>query len=132
AVGGGDAVCRRHRQAPRDRLVDGHRGVGAGRLSVAAPRPADRRDDCLYIRSRPRYDGHRASALSAHAKMKCRNCGAEIADKAVICYRCGPATTEAKYQPVPLRGRRNGPNLIVVLLVILLLILAAAYYFHVR
>ena len=27
--------------------------------------------------------------------MQCRNCGAEIADKALICYRCGTATTEA-------------------------------------
>lgn len=31
--------------------------------------------------------------------MICRNCGIEIADKALICYRCGTATTEAKYQP---------------------------------
>ena len=31
--------------------------------------------------------------------MQCRNCGAEIADKALICYRCGTATTEAKYKP---------------------------------
>ncbi|PYR42189.1 MAG: hypothetical protein DMF93_06440 [Acidobacteria bacterium] len=42
--------------------------------------------------------------------MKCRNCGAEIADKALICYRCGTATTEAKYQPAPLPrgGSRSG------------------------
>ena len=41
--------------------------------------------------------------------MQCRNCGTEIADKALICYRCGTATTEAKYQPLrarPKRGRR--------------------------
>jgi len=62
--------------------------------------------------------------------MKCRSCGAEIADKALICYRCGTATTEAKYQPVPLRPRRSGRNLIAILIVILLLMLAAAYYFH--
>jgi hypothetical protein len=40
--------------------------------------------------------------------MQCRNCGAEIADKALICYRCGTATTEAKYKPAapprPSRG----------------------------
>jgi uncharacterized membrane protein YvbJ len=35
--------------------------------------------------------------------MQCRNCGAEIADKALICYRCGTATIEAKYQPAALR-----------------------------
>ena len=38
--------------------------------------------------------------------MQCRNCGAEIADKALICYRCGTATTEAKYQPAPLPRKR--------------------------
>lgn len=31
--------------------------------------------------------------------MQCRSCGAEIAAKALICYRCGTATTEAKHQP---------------------------------
>jgi hypothetical protein len=33
--------------------------------------------------------------------MQCRTCGTEIADKALICYKCGTATTEAKYQPRP-------------------------------
>jgi hypothetical protein len=36
--------------------------------------------------------------------MQCRQCGTEIADKALICYKCGTATTEAKYQPAPLPG----------------------------
>jgi hypothetical protein len=58
----------------------------------------------------------------------CRNCGAEIADKALICYRCGTATTEARYQPVPLKPRRSGPGPIVIVLVIALLVLAALYY----
>ena len=41
--------------------------------------------------------------------MRCRNCGVEIADKALICYRCGTATAEAKYRPaVPPRGSRSG------------------------
>ena len=61
--------------------------------------------------------------------MICRNCGAEIAEKALICYRCGTATTEAKYRPAPL-GRRQGPSLLVVVFVIVLLLLAAAYYIH--
>jgi len=64
--------------------------------------------------------------------MQCRNCGAEIADKALICYRCGAATTEAKYQPAPLRrGRRRGPQTIAIVLAIALLLLAALYYFRV-
>ncbi len=32
--------------------------------------------------------------------MICRSCGTEIAEKALICYRCGTATTEAKFKPV--------------------------------
>ena len=34
--------------------------------------------------------------------MNCRSCGTVIADKALICYKCGTATTEAKYQPASL------------------------------
>ena len=39
--------------------------------------------------------------------MICRQCGTEIADKALICYRCGTATTEAKFKPVDLKARRS-------------------------
>ena len=35
--------------------------------------------------------------------MTCRQCGTEIADKALICYRCGTATTEAKSKPAAAR-----------------------------
>jgi hypothetical protein len=31
--------------------------------------------------------------------MTCRNCGTEIANKALICYRCGKATTEPRVKP---------------------------------
>ena len=31
--------------------------------------------------------------------MKCRSCGAEIADNALICYKCGTATQEPKIKP---------------------------------
>jgi hypothetical protein len=40
--------------------------------------------------------------------MHCRQCGTEIADKALICYRCGTATTEATFKPAPI-GRRRLP-----------------------
>lgn len=56
--------------------------------------------------------------------MKCRNCGTEIADKALICYRCGTATTEARVQPPPEPARR-GP--IPVVIAMLLLIAAGAF-----
>jgi uncharacterized membrane protein YvbJ len=63
--------------------------------------------------------------------MICRNCGTEIADKALICYRCGTATTEAKYRPASLEPRRSGrPNIVWIVLVIVLVLLAAAYFFR--
>jgi zinc-ribbon domain len=56
--------------------------------------------------------------------MQCRNCGTEIADKALICYRCGTATTEAKYKPpTPARTGSSSMMLIVTLVVLLLVIL---------
>ena len=48
--------------------------------------------------------------------MQCRNCGAQIADKALICYRCGTATTEAKYQPAPLPRSRSRSGLVATVL----------------
>jgi biotin synthase len=54
--------------------------------------------------------------------MLCRNCGTEIADKAFICYRCGIATTEAKYQPhVAPRARWRTTSVVVVIVVALAL-----------
>ena len=63
--------------------------------------------------------------------MQCRNCGTEIADKALICYRCGTATTEAKYQPyVPVK---RGPSAIVIAtIVVALLVLLAFFLLHFR
>lgn len=58
--------------------------------------------------------------------MTCRRCGAEIADKALICYRCGTATTEAVYKPAA--RRRSKTPLISVLLVIVVLAAAAIYF----
>jgi len=31
--------------------------------------------------------------------MTCRQCGTEIAEKAIVCYKCGAATTEPVHQP---------------------------------
>ena len=38
--------------------------------------------------------------------MICRKCGTEIAEKALICYRCGEATTAPRLQPLAPRSRR--------------------------
>ena len=61
--------------------------------------------------------------------MNCRNCGAEIADKALICYRCGTATTEPRIKP-PEEGslferkRRSKMPLVIILLIVILAMLA--------
>jgi hypothetical protein len=39
--------------------------------------------------------------------MKCRSCGTEIAANALICYKCGTATTEARIKPPAARPTRN-------------------------
>ena len=41
--------------------------------------------------------------------MICRTCGTEIAEKALICYRCGEATTAPRLQPRAPRSRRLVP-----------------------
>ncbi|HMJ82024.1 MAG TPA: zinc ribbon domain-containing protein [Vicinamibacterales bacterium] len=67
--------------------------------------------------------------------MQCRNCGAEIADKALICYRCGTATTEARYQPAPIGRRRSSSRMlrtIVLVMVILAAVLAVYLWLSVR
>lgn len=59
--------------------------------------------------------------------MQCRNCGATIADKALICYKCGTATTEAKYQPalLPASGARS--SLVPTVIAIALLVAVVVY-----
>jgi hypothetical protein len=54
----------------------------------------------------------------------CRQCGTEIADKAIVCYRCGTATTDSIRRPAAIRRRRS-PLLSTVVLV--LLVLAALF-----
>ena len=59
--------------------------------------------------------------------MICRSCGTEIADKAIVCYRCGTATTDPVRRPVQVRRRRRAGPLILLLLLIILAVLAARY-----
>jgi hypothetical protein len=53
--------------------------------------------------------------------VQCRSCGTEIAEKALICYRCGTATSAPKIPPPDPRAR--GP--LAVIVAILLIVLAA-------
>ena len=62
--------------------------------------------------------------------MQCRNCGTEIADKALICYRCGTATTEAKYKPHPPARRGSSSTILIVTLIVVLLVLVAYFLLH--
>ena len=61
--------------------------------------------------------------------MQCRQCGAEIADKALICYKCGTATTEAKYQPAPL-PRAGASSSRTPLLVVIAIVIAGLVAFY--
>ena len=62
--------------------------------------------------------------------MICAHCGTEIADKALICYRCGNATTEPRVKPPsqgPLfeRPRRSRMPVVAIVVLILLALLIA-------
>ena len=62
--------------------------------------------------------------------MRCKFCETEIADKALICYRCGNATAEPRVAPPadgPLfdRPRRSRMPLAVVIVLVILALLAA-------
>ena len=60
--------------------------------------------------------------------MICRNCGTEIADKAIVCYRCGTGTTDPVRRPAAVRPRRGRlfPIVALVLLALLGLFLGQA------
>ena len=60
--------------------------------------------------------------------MKCRSCGAEIAANALICYKCGTATTEPKIAPPAARPRRSRGLLAGLVLLGLALAAGAAEY----
>ena len=53
--------------------------------------------------------------------MICRNCGTEIADKAIVCYRCGTATTDPVRKPAAVRQRSNPIASLVALVLLVLL-----------
>ena len=59
--------------------------------------------------------------------MQCRNCSTEIADKALICYKCGAPTADAKYQPPSVRPRRSRSSLLATVLALALLLVLALY-----
>ena len=66
--------------------------------------------------------------------MQCRYCKTELADNALICYRCGKATSDPRVKP-PSEGsifehrRRRSPWIIVLIIVIMAILAAAAFLF---
>jgi hypothetical protein len=65
--------------------------------------------------------------------MQCRFCSTEIADNALICYRCGKATSDPRVKP-PAEGsifehrrRSRWPMVLVIVILAILAILAAAW-----
>jgi hypothetical protein len=58
--------------------------------------------------------------------MKCRSCGLEIADKAIVCYRCGTPTADLRPPASqPRRGRPNRLGLVIGAFAGVVLLLAA-------
>ena len=62
--------------------------------------------------------------------MTCRSCGAQIADKAIVCYRCGTPTEEvvARFG----RPRRRRGTLWVLLAILVSLAAWAVYFLMLR
>ena len=58
--------------------------------------------------------------------MRCRHCGTEIANNALICYRCGTAVEELPGVP-PGRARRRRLGLLGPALALIVLVLAALF-----
>jgi hypothetical protein len=57
--------------------------------------------------------------------MICRTCGTEIAEKALICYKCGNATTDPVVQPPSSARPRSRGGLIVTFAALVLLAVVA-------
>jgi protein-S-isoprenylcysteine O-methyltransferase Ste14 len=53
--------------------------------------------------------------------MQCRHCGTEIADKAIVCFRCGAGTTDPVRKAATIKPRRS-PWLATVIMVVLVLV----------
>jgi hypothetical protein len=52
--------------------------------------------------------------------MLCKHCGTEIADKAIVCYRCGVSTTDPVRQPAKLKRRSSLLGFVTAILLLLL------------
>ena len=62
--------------------------------------------------------------------MQCRKCGTEIAEKALVCYKCGTSTTEAKHQPYVAPKSGGLSPVVWAVLFIVLVVLSAMFLLH--
>jgi len=60
--------------------------------------------------------------------MQCRQCGTEIAEKAIVCFRCGAGTSDPVRRAVPVKPRRSP---VVSAGVLIALLLVALYLWQV-
>lgn len=51
--------------------------------------------------------------------MNCKTCGTEIADNALICYRCGEATQQPEREPAPADARPRWPVVVLATVFVL-------------
>ena len=61
--------------------------------------------------------------------MQCRQCGTEIADKAIVCFRCGAGTSDPVRKAVTVKPRRNplvSAGVLIALLLVALYLWQAA------
>ena len=90
-------------------------------------------DRCGPGRDHVAEGNHRvAVSCTTLALVTCKHCGTDIADNALICYRCGNATTEPRVKP-PAEGSvfakrsRSSTSVVVVVIVVAVSALAAAW-----
>ena len=59
--------------------------------------------------------------------MVCRKCGTDIADRALICFKCGTATEEPTFTPARLPKTNGGLRRLASLLALVVLVLLALF-----
>lgn len=63
--------------------------------------------------------------------MKCKQCGTEIADKALICFRCGAGVDEPVTRPY-VASKKRRPVLVYIVFVVLIVLAILVLYFRAR
>jgi len=62
--------------------------------------------------------------------MQCATCGASIAEKAIVCYRCGAPTALPVQPPRPQPSASRVPWVIAAVIVVAIIVAAGIWYFR--